>query len=183
VGVTAWRGLVEKAHLQAGQSVFVHGCLGGVGRAAVQLARMFGAQVAGSCRGPAMEEARALGLNIVVDYQGLDTGPLKNQFDVVFDTAGTLSLKEGRALLKRGGVVLDIAPSTRKMLGILFSPQHKLVFGTQSPDVLAKVADAAASGKLLPFIGKTVPLFLAIPALAELEQKGMPKGKLVIVPP
>lgn len=84
--------------------------------------------------------------------------------------------------MKRGGVVLDIAASTRKMFGILLSRQHKLVFGTQSPDLLAKVADAAAAGKLLPFIGKTVPLSQAIPALSELEQNGMPKGKLVIVP-
>jgi len=87
VGVTAWRGLVDKAHLRAGQSVFVHGCLGGVGRAVVHLARILGAQVAGSCRGAAMEEARALGVNPVVDYQRLDIGSLTNRFDVVFDTA------------------------------------------------------------------------------------------------
>jgi NADPH:quinone reductase-like Zn-dependent oxidoreductase len=60
--------------------------------------------------------------------------------------------------------------------------RHKLVFGNQSPDVLAKVADAAAAGKLLSSISRTVPLSEAIPALAELEQRGTPKGKLVIVP-
>lgn len=182
VGMTAWRGLVDKAQLRPGQSVFVHGCLGGVGRGVVHLARMLGAQVAGSCRGAAMEEARALGVYPVVDYQQLKIGPLTNAFDVVFDTAGTLSLKDGRALLKRGGVVLDIAPSSRKMVGILLSPRHKFVVSKHSPDVLKKVADAAAAGKLLPLIGRIVPLSLAIPALAELEQRGTPKGKLVIVP-
>jgi NADPH:quinone reductase-like Zn-dependent oxidoreductase len=182
VGQTAWHGLVDKAHLRPGQSVFVHGCLGGVGRAVVHLARMLGAQVAGSCRGSAMEEARALGIYPVVDYQQLKIGSLTNQFDVVFDTAGTLSLKDGRALLKRGGVVLDIVLSSRKVVGILFSPQHKFVVGKHSPDVLAKIADAAAVGKLPPLIGRTVPLSQAISALAELEQRGTPKGKLVIVP-
>src|SRR5208337_1923575 len=40
VSVTAWNALVAKARLRAGQSVFITGCLGGVGRSAVQIARM-----------------------------------------------------------------------------------------------------------------------------------------------
>lgn len=50
VGTTAWIALVEKAGLQAGQPVLITGCLGGVGRAAVQIARLCGAKVSGSCR-------------------------------------------------------------------------------------------------------------------------------------
>ncbi|WP_454677185.1 NADP-dependent oxidoreductase [Achromobacter marplatensis] len=180
VGTTAWCGLVDKAQLKPGQSVFVHGCLGGVGRAAVQLAMALGATVAGSCRGAAVEEARALGLQRVVDYQQFDTDPLEHQFDVVFDTAGTLSLKEGRALLKPNGVVLDISPSPLKLLGIMLSRKHSMVVAKPTPNVLAKVVDMAATGKLLLRIGKTVSLPDAISALTALEQKNTPKGKLVI---
>ena len=43
VSLTAWNALVAKARLSAGQSVFITGCLGGVGRSAVQIARMRGA--------------------------------------------------------------------------------------------------------------------------------------------
>ena len=39
VGLTAWKALVAKARLSAGQSVFITGCLGGVGRSAVHIAR------------------------------------------------------------------------------------------------------------------------------------------------
>ena len=53
-----------------------------------------------------MQEARALGVDPVVDYQRLVVDSLEHRFDVVFDTAGTLSLKEGRALLRARGVVL-----------------------------------------------------------------------------
>ena len=56
---TAWNALVAKARLRAGQSVFVAGCLGGVGRSAVQIARMRGAEVAGSCSASGRQEARA----------------------------------------------------------------------------------------------------------------------------
>lgn len=180
VGATAWCGLVDKAQLKPGQSVFVHGCLGGVGRAAVQLALSLGAEVAGSCRGTARSEAYALGLRRVVDFQQFSAETLRHQFDVVFDTAGTLSLRDGRTLLKPGGVVLDISPSPGKLLGILLSRQHRMVVAKPSIEVLTNVSARAAAGQLQPLIGKTVPLSAAIPALTALERQGTPKGKLVI---
>jgi len=61
--------------------------MGGVGRAATQLALSLGAAVVGSCRGALMDEARPLGVNRVVDLQQFSAGRLQGQFDVVFDTA------------------------------------------------------------------------------------------------
>lgn len=62
----------------------------------------------------------------------------------------------------------------------MLSRQHKMVLSKPSLNVLTKVTDMAALGKLQPAIGKKVPLSEAIPALIELEQHGTPKGKLVI---
>jgi NADPH:quinone reductase-like Zn-dependent oxidoreductase len=87
VGVTAWQAVVDKGNLRAGQSIFINGCLGGVGRAATQIALMQGASVAGSCRPGAEEEARVLGIAPVVDFD-FDPAALKGNFDIVFDTAG-----------------------------------------------------------------------------------------------
>lgn len=53
VGITAFQAILGKGDLQAGQAVFVNGCLGGVGRAAAQIALLSGASVGGSCRVPA----------------------------------------------------------------------------------------------------------------------------------
>ena len=72
VSVTAWNALAAKAGLRAGQSVFITGCLGGVGRSAVQIARMRGANVVGSCSASGREEALALGVGEVVDYRAFD---------------------------------------------------------------------------------------------------------------
>ncbi len=180
VAVTAWRGLVEKARLKAGQTVFVNGCLGNVGRAAVQFAKMLGASVAGSCRGSTIEEARALGIDPVVDFARLEPRTLRCRFDVVFDTPSMLSFKDGRALLKRGGTMLGTEPTPATMLRSIFSRRYKLVFGTQTPEVLTRIAEFAASGHLRPIIGRVVPLSQAILAIAELERRGTPKGKLVI---
>lgn len=63
-GVTAWNGLVDKAALKSGSQVFINGCTGAVGEATVQLAKMFGATVAGTCSAQAMQRARDLDVRL-----------------------------------------------------------------------------------------------------------------------
>src|SRR5271156_5095030 len=62
VSATAWNALIDKAKLQAGQRVFITGCLGGVGRVAAQIAGMRGAEIAGSCSAARRDEALAWGV-------------------------------------------------------------------------------------------------------------------------
>ena len=182
VSLTAWNALVEKAKLSAGQSVFITGCLGGVGRSAVQIARLRGANIVGSCSASGREEALALGVGEVVDYRAFDIAPFRHRFDVVFDTAGALSLSQCGAMLKRNGMSLHIVPTFAKMIGSLLPSRHHVVFGDPTPQSLAGVAEAFARGQLAPAIGRIAPLSEAIPALVELERTGSPKGKLVIAP-
>ena len=179
--VTAWRGLFDKAHMKAGQFVFVHGCLGAVGRAVVQLAKMNGARVAGSCSTASMEEARQLGVDPVLDYASDELLAMKNRFDIVYDTAGTLSMRDALSLLVPHGVFLDINPSPKKFFQGLLTRRYKLTSGNQTPETLAEIAAAATEGKLKAVIGKTVPLEEAIPAIMNLEKNRMPKGKVVII--
>jgi NADPH:quinone reductase-like Zn-dependent oxidoreductase len=182
VSVTAWNGLVAKARLRTCQSVFITGCLGGVGRSAVQIARMRGANVAGSCSASGREEALALGVAEVVDYRALDIALYRHRFDVVFDTAGALSLSQCGAMLKRRGMSLHIVLTPAKLIGCLLPSRHHLVFANPTPQCLAGITEAAERGKLVPAIGRIVPLSEAISAVVELETTGLPKGKLVIVP-
>jgi NADPH:quinone reductase-like Zn-dependent oxidoreductase len=179
--VTAWSAVVDRANVRAGQSVFVSGRLGGVGRAAVQIARMRGAEVAGSCSAPARDEALALGVREVADYRAFDIATYPQRFDLVFDTANALSLGQCSSMLKRGGVAVHVVFTPRKLMACLFSPRHKLASGNPTPQRMAGVTEAAEQRKLIPKIGRTVPLSDAIPALTELETAGAPKGKVVIV--
>ena len=180
--MTAWNALVAKARLSAGQSVFIAGCLGGVGRSAVQIARMRGANVVGSCSASGREEALALGVSEAVDYRAFDVALHQHRFDVVFDTAGALSLGQCGAIMKRSGLSLHIVPTPAKLIGCLFPSRHHLVFGNPTPESMAGVAEALERGGLVPAIGRVAPLSEAISALVELERTGSLKGKLVIVP-
>src|SRR5260221_2193215 len=127
--VTAWSAVVDRAKLRAGQSVFITGCLGAVGRAAVQIARMRDAEVTGNCSASAREEALALGMREVSDYRAFDVAAYQHRFDLVFDTAGALSLSQCNAMLKRGGVAVHAVFSPGKLIACLFSLRHTLASG------------------------------------------------------
>ncbi|MFA1538207.1 SDR family NAD(P)-dependent oxidoreductase [Actinomadura monticuli] len=76
--LTAWYGLVELAGLRAGESVLVHAATGGVGMAAVQIARHLGAEVFATA-GPAKQD--------VLERMGIDAGHRASSRDLEFERA------------------------------------------------------------------------------------------------
>lgn len=168
-GVTAWNGLQDKAKLSAGKRVFVNGCTGAVGEATVQLALMLGATVAGSCSAGAMARARALGVDAVYDYRTTDFSRLDRRFDVVYDTAGTMTTQTGLGLLGPGGVFLDIDPTPGKFIRSLFNRRLKPMVCTPRAEVLDGLARAAGAGRLRLPVAEIVPLAEAIPLITSLE--------------
>ncbi|MCO6000156.1 NADP-dependent oxidoreductase [Actinoallomurus rhizosphaericola] len=184
VGITALQALITKGRLQPGQAVFVHSCLGGVGRSAVQIALAHQATVAGSCRDTARSEALDLGIDPVVDF-GFDPTSLARRFDLVLDAGGKYSLpvKAARTMLKPGGRIVSILPTPLNLArSVLPGPFHAMIARPVTKDI-EEVARAAGQGTLRQPIARTVPLSQAIPALTELEQNGMAKrGKLIITP-
>jgi NADPH:quinone reductase-like Zn-dependent oxidoreductase len=180
-GVTAWRGLVDKARLQAGQRMFINGCSGGVGQFAVQIAISRGGKVTGTCSREAAAHAKRLGVDPVLDYKGIDLASFAGQFDAVFDTAGTLTVAEGLALLKPRGVLLDINATLPKLARGLFSRRYKAVFGTQTVETLERLAALAAQGKLVIPVGRTVPLEQGIQLITDIETGRRVAGRPVIV--
>lgn len=168
-GVTAWNGLQDKAKLSAGKRVFVNGCTGAVGEATVQLALMLGATVAGSCSDGAMARARALGVDAVYDYRTTDFSKLDRRFDVVYDTAGTMTTQTGLGLLGPGGVFLDIDPTPGKFIRALFNRRLKPMVCTPRAEVLDGLARAAGAGRLRLPVAEIVPLAEAIPLITSLE--------------
>ncbi|MFG2848875.1 NADP-dependent oxidoreductase [Kitasatospora sp. NPDC048296] len=180
VGLTAFQAMVSTSRVHTGQAVFVHGCLGGVGRAAAQLALAHGATVGGSCRDTAVQEAHDLGIDPVVDFD-FDATKLAGRFDVVFDTAGTLPIRTAKALLRPDGRIIDINPTLAKFVrGTLPGPFRVLIGKAVTADLDA-VARAAGAGVLRLPVARTVPLDEAIAALTELERNRTPKGGKLII--
>jgi len=180
VGITAFQAMLRHGGLKSGSSVFINGCLGGVGRAAAQIALACGASVAGSCRAAATEEARRLGVSPVVG-SGFGTMGLEGRFDIVFDTPGTLPITTARTLLKPGGRIIDIVPSPAKFARSALPGPYRVMMGRPAPQDLEEVARLAAKGELRIPIARTVPLTEAIPALTELEHRRTSGGGKLVV--
>ncbi|WAL69687.1 NADP-dependent oxidoreductase [Amycolatopsis cynarae] len=182
VGITALQALIVKGKLRRGQAVFVHGCLGGVGRSAVQIALAHHATVGGSCRVTARQDAYDLGIDPIVEFD-FDPASFTGRFDLVLDTAGTLPVKAARMMLKPGGRIIGIHPSPWNLARSVLPGPFQTVIARPVTEDLEEVARAAGQGTLRLPIARTVPLSAAIPALIELERNGMAKsGKLIITP-
>lgn len=179
-GITAWNGLVDKAKLTAGMSVFVNGCAGAVGEATVQIARMLGATVSGTSSAEAMERVRSLGVQSVFDYRTTDLSKTSERFDAVYDTAATMTTAMGLSLLRKGGVLLDLNPTPGKFIRAIFNRRLKPIVCTPRPDILDSLAHAAREGKFRLPIGEIVPLSEAIQLVTALEAGRKLGGKGLI---
>ncbi len=177
---TALQALSEKGNVGPGHKVFIAGCIGGVGQAAVQIAKMLGAHVTGSCSASTGEQAKQLGVDEVIDYASGDMAVLARSFDVVFETSGKMNVDDALALVKPGGRLFDINPEPGKFLRLLTGKPIRFVFGGASRARLESLATFASDGKLHIALGETVPLEDAIPLITRLEQGGKAGGKAIV---
>jgi NADPH:quinone reductase-like Zn-dependent oxidoreductase len=179
-GATAWTGLIDKARLRSGQHVFVNGCAGAVGEATVQIARLHGAVVWGSCSAGDMDRAQRLGVQTVFDYRATDVSKIADRFDVVYDTAATLTTTKGLGMLRKGGVFLDLNPSPGKFIRAMFDRRLKPVICAPSAAMLDSLAQAARDDNFRLPIGETVPLSEAVALITALEAGRKVGGKSVV---
>lgn len=176
-GITAWNGLADKAGLISGKQIFINGCTGAVGESAVQIARMLSATVSGTCSAEAMQRARELGVQTVFDYRKADFSKISNRYDVVYDTAGTMTVAVGLGLLRKGGVYLDINPTPAKFIRALFNRHLKPIICTARADILDNLARAAGEGALKLPVAEVVRLPDAIALVTALESGRKLGGK------
>jgi NADPH:quinone reductase-like Zn-dependent oxidoreductase len=107
--LTAWQGLFDRAQLQAGERILVHGGAGAVGVFAIQLARCRGARVIATVSARNVEFVRTLGADRVLDYRSAPFEAAVRDVDVVFDGVGGQTLERSWRVLKPGGRMVTIA--------------------------------------------------------------------------
>lgn len=95
------------AKVQAGQEVMVYGATGAIGSAAVQLLKYVGARVTAVCNTKNVELVKALGADVVVDYQTQDFSQTQTRYDFIFDAVGKSSFKQCKPLLKKKGIYIS----------------------------------------------------------------------------
>jgi NADPH:quinone reductase-like Zn-dependent oxidoreductase len=191
-GMTALMALRDTGRVRPGQQVLVIGAGGGVGSFAVQLAKVFGAEVTGVCSTSKTELVRSIGADHVIDYTREDFAGGERRYDLILDIAGNRSLSRlRRALTPRGTLVLVggeeggrwLAGMDRVLRTVLLAPfvrhRPRAIFAFPRQESLQALAELAGSGKIVPAVDRTFPLSDVPAAIRNLGQ-GHARGKTVI---
>ena len=193
VFLTAWHMLVGLAGIRPGQTVLILGANSGVGIAAIQIAKLFHAQViatAGDER--KIEKAHELGADFVINhYQQKISAEVRRitdntGVDIVFEHVGAATWDESVKSLKQGGKLVTCGatsgPAAAIELRFLYSRQLSLLgsyMGTMGD--LYEVLRHVFSGDLRPVIDRTFPLSETRAAHEYMEKSKM-FGKIVLNP-
>ncbi|MDQ6651907.1 MAG: NAD(P)-dependent alcohol dehydrogenase [Acidobacteriota bacterium] len=191
-GTTALQGLRDHGKIQPGSKVLINGAAGGVGTFAVQIAKIFGAEVTGVCSSRNVDLVRSIGADEVIDYTQRDFTKSEQRYDLIFDCVGNHSFSECKRVLNPDGRCVPIgAPHDATVMGLLahliktivlsaLGSQKAVMFiAKANQDDLALLGQLIATGKLKPVIDRRYSLSEASEALRYLEE-GHARGKVII---
>jgi NADPH2:quinone reductase len=195
--VTAYRALFHKAHAQPGETVLIHGASGGVGVAAVQMARAAGLVVVGTASTAKGKELVAReGAQHVVDHSAADAPEQLMRltggrgFDIILEMLANRNLAKDLAMLTINGRVVVVGSrgtveiNPREMMA-----RDAVVYGMTSFNIsdhdLASIHAALVAGlengTLRPVVGQELPLKDAPRAHQAVMEAGA-YGKIALIP-
>ncbi|MGH7699219.1 MAG: zinc-binding dehydrogenase [Gemmatimonadales bacterium] len=191
VTLTAWRMVVTRARVQAGEWVLVWGIGGGVSLTAMRIARLRGARVVVTSSSDAkLAQARELGADVTLNHRTHNvaqevralTG--KRGVDVVVENVGAATWQDSLRCLAKGGRLVTCGatsgPSVAMDVRRLFWNQYTIMGSTMGNDAEYREAvRVLGTGELRPIIDRVYPLHRAHEAFARLEQ-GAQLGKVVV---
>lgn len=180
VAYAAYNAVIDIADVKRGQRVLVHGGAGGVGSAAVQLAKSRGAFVLATASQRNHEFLRSIGVDRPIDYTAAPFESLVSALDVVVNTVDAETAARSIVAIKRGGLLVSIAgqppPEACERAGIRCTGRAK---GTPVGEVVQRVAELAQDGKYVVNIDGAFPLEGVSEAWAR-SQTGRTRGKIVL---
>ncbi len=193
VTLTAWRMLISRAKLRAGESVLVVGAGGGVNSAAIQIAKLAGATVyTVASNEEKAQKAFDLGADFVIDRSRFDWGKEiykmtgKRGADVVVDNVGAATINISMQAVARGGRIVIVGNTSGPQAEIdirrIFGKQISLIGSTMGTHKdFHDITRMLWSGKIRTIIDTVMPLSDGRKAFEMMERSDQ-FGKIVLVP-
>ena len=199
VAITAWEALLDKLRISSGQTLLVHGGLGGVGHIAAQLGKHIGAIVHTTVSSDQDAElSKKLGADYVINYKTtspkeyMETFTANKGFDFIFDTVGGSNLENSFQTARLNGSVACIATGGNHDLTLMYSRGLSLhsvlmliplitgVGRDHYGKILFEIKKLVEAGKIKPLLHKEIFNWKQVSKAHQLvESKGY-KGKVVI---
>lgn len=187
--LTALQGLRDAGEIRSGQKVLIQGASGGVGSFAVQLAKLFGAEVTAVCSTRNLDMVRSLGADHVIDYTKEDFTRNRQRYDLIFAVNGYHSLPDyERALCPHGIYICAGGTLTQFFQAMLVGPLRSRKGGKKMGSMgIAKVnqkdliylRELLEAGKIASVIDRRYPLSEIAEAFRYVENTHA-QGKVVI---
>jgi NADPH:quinone reductase-like Zn-dependent oxidoreductase len=183
VAMTALLGLRGKGGVQPGERVLINGASGGVGLAAVQIAKSLGAKVTAVCGAASSDLVEHLGADRVIDYKKSDFTKQGETYDLVLDLVGNHPWADCERVLSGRRVHVTTTPGVGTFVRQFLNPMLAVqVFGivtTGAGEPLEFIKSLVEKGRLKPVIDKVYPL-AEVAAAQEYSKSGRAKGKIVL---
>jgi NADPH:quinone reductase-like Zn-dependent oxidoreductase len=187
-GVIALQGIRDKGQVQQGQKVLINGAGGGAGMFAVQLAKLYGAEVTGVDNTGKLDFMRSLGADQVIDYTQEDFARNGKQYDLILDLIAHRSVFAYSRALRPGGSYFFVGGSVPTLFQILLlgpwirrttGKSIRLLAVRPNRKDLVAITELCEAGKVLPVIDRQYPLS-EVPQALQYLGEGRARGKVVI---
>jgi len=186
--VIALQGIRDQGQVQPGQKVLINGAGGGAGSFAVQLAKLYGAEVTGVDNTGKLDFMRSLGADHVIDYTREDFTKNGKQYDLILDIIAHRSVFAYKRALRPDGSYFMVGGSVATMFQmLLLGPWIRKTTGRKigllmvqpNAEDMLHMTGLCEAGKVVPVIDRRYPLSEVPEALRYLGE-GHAKGKIVI---
>ncbi|RZT91313.1 NADPH2:quinone reductase [Ancylomarina subtilis] len=200
ISVTAWEAVVDKAKLQKGETVLIHGGVGGVGSIAVQIAKSLGAKVYTTVGNDKdVELALQLGADFAINYKSKLVSDYVNEytsgkgFDVVIDTVGgpnfDISLKAtalyGRLVSTYLWDKVDLSEAAQKSISVfpinIWIPMMANIRLDYHSSILEEIGKLVTSNQLRPLVNSKVFNFNEVAEAHQFAESKTEIGKVVLL--
>jgi NADPH:quinone reductase-like Zn-dependent oxidoreductase len=176
--------LLRKAPVQPGQKVLVNGASGAIGSAALQLAKIAGAEVTGVCGALRMDYVASLGADKVVDYTQESFTQNGEKYDLIFDVLGKSSFEQCKGSLRPQGRYLAVSFKAKQIWQSITTSRSDgqrviTTLASESSEALDQVRGLIEAGKYKVILDACFPMEEAAEAHKRTES-GQRRGPVVI---
>jgi NADPH:quinone reductase-like Zn-dependent oxidoreductase len=186
-GMLAVQGLIDAGRIQSGQTVLLNGAGGGVGTFALQIAKLYRAEVTVVDKLGKLDMLRAMGADHVIDYLAEDFTKDGKRYDLILDVKTNRSpFAYARALNPKGTYVTVGGSLPRVLQALVLGPlmsrlynKHMRIVGLRPNKDLAYMNELFEAGKLAPVIDGPYK-FADVPEAFRLFGRSDQKGKIII---
>jgi NADPH:quinone reductase-like Zn-dependent oxidoreductase len=183
-GNLAVQGLIDYGEIKSGQKVLINGGGGSTGTLAIQIAKLFNAEVTAADHSEKIDTMLTLGADHVIDYTKDDFTRSKQKYDLIFDLKTNRSVFDYQRALSPTGIYVTVGGKTSRILqivffGKLFKKYNMHMVAYKANKDLNYLIELFEADNIKPVIDKCFPLEKTPDAFRYFGE-GRFKGKIVV---